>query len=75
MNAASRMNTSGPFTFVDGVLEVPQAVFEQNLTQHIDEAPQAYKRVEEVITAQSELVEVLGQFQPQVVRMDSGNDI
>ena len=41
----------------------------------IDEAPQAYKRVEEMIAAQSELVEVLGQFQPQVVRMDSGDDI
>ncbi len=40
----------------------------------IDEAPQAYKRVEEVIAAQSELVEVLGQFQPQVVRMDSGGE-
>lgn len=40
----------------------------------IDEAPQAYKRVEEVIAAQTDLVEVLGQFQPQVVRMDSGGE-
>ena len=40
----------------------------------IDEAPQAYKRVQEVIAAQSELIEVLGQFQPQVVRMDSGGE-
>jgi len=40
----------------------------------IDEAPQAYKRVEEVIAAQTDLVEVLGQFQPQVVRMDSGSE-
>ena len=40
----------------------------------IDEAPQAYKRVEEVLAAQSDLVEVLGQFQPQVVRMDSGGE-
>ncbi len=40
----------------------------------IDEAPQAYKRVEEVIAAQSDLVEVLGQFQPQVVRMDAGSE-
>ncbi len=40
----------------------------------IDEAPQAYKRVEEVIAAQSDLVEVLGQFQPQVVRMDTGGE-
>ena len=40
----------------------------------IDEAPQAYKRVEDVIAAQSDLVEVLGQFQPQVVRMDTGGE-
>ena len=40
----------------------------------IDEAPQAYKRVEQVIAAQTELVEVLGQFQPKVVRMDSGSE-
>ncbi|WP_424950706.1 RtcB family protein [Deinococcus sp.] len=40
----------------------------------IDEAPQAYKRVEDVIAAQADLVEVLGQFQPQVVRMDSGSE-
>jgi tRNA-splicing ligase RtcB (3'-phosphate/5'-hydroxy nucleic acid ligase) len=40
----------------------------------IDEAPQAYKRVEDVIAAQRDLVEVLGQFQPQVVRMDTGNE-
>ncbi|WP_425145634.1 RtcB family protein [Deinococcus sp.] len=40
----------------------------------IDEAPQAYKRVEQVIAAQTELVDVLGQFQPQVVRMDSGSE-
>ena len=40
----------------------------------IDEAPQAYKRVEDVIAAQSDRVEVLGQFQPQVVRMDTGGE-
>jgi tRNA-splicing ligase RtcB (3'-phosphate/5'-hydroxy nucleic acid ligase) len=40
----------------------------------VDEAPQAYKRVEDVIAAQADLVEVLGQFQPQVVRMDTGNE-
>ncbi|MGY2894312.1 RtcB family protein [Deinococcus sp. UYEF24] len=40
----------------------------------IDEAPQAYKRVEEVIAAQTDLIEVLGQFQPQVVRMDAGGE-
>ncbi|GAA4019075.1 RtcB family protein [Deinococcus rubellus] len=40
----------------------------------VDEAPQAYKRIEAVIAAQSELVEVLGEFRPRVVRMDSGSE-
>ncbi|WP_161882196.1 RtcB family protein [Deinococcus alpinitundrae] len=40
----------------------------------IDEAPQAYKRIEAVIAAQTELVEVLGEFRPRVVRMDSGSE-
>ncbi|AWN22005.1 RNA-splicing ligase RtcB [Deinococcus irradiatisoli] len=38
----------------------------------IDEAPQAYKRIEDVMAAQSDLVDVLGEFMPKVVRMDSG---
>ncbi|WP_420595195.1 RtcB family protein [Deinococcus sp.] len=40
----------------------------------IDEAPQAYKRIETVIAAQGELVDVLGEFRPKVVRMDSGSE-
>lgn len=40
----------------------------------IDEAPQAYKRIETVIAAQRELVDVLGQFMPRVVRMDTGSE-
>lgn len=35
----------------------------------LDEAPQAYKPIEEVIAAQSDLVEVLGRFMPRIVRM------
>lgn len=35
----------------------------------IDEAPGAYKDIRQVIAGQSELVEVLGVFQPKVVRM------
>ncbi len=35
----------------------------------IDEAPQAYKNGAEVMAAQSDLVEVLGTFQPVIVRM------
>jgi tRNA-splicing ligase RtcB len=35
----------------------------------LDEAPQAYKPIEQVIAAQQELVEVLGRFEPRIVRM------
>ena len=35
----------------------------------LDEAPQAYKRIEAVMAAQGELVEVVGRFTPLVVRM------
>jgi tRNA-splicing ligase RtcB len=35
----------------------------------VDEAPQAYKRIESVIAAQTELVEILGSFTPRIVRM------
>ena len=36
----------------------------------LDEAPQAYKPIEEVIAAQQDLVDVIGEFMPRVVRMD-----
>lgn len=35
----------------------------------LDEAPQAYKPIEQVIAAQSDLVEVVGKFTPIIVRM------
>lgn len=35
----------------------------------LDEAPQAYKPIESVMKAQSDLVEVVGKFQPRIVRM------
>jgi tRNA-splicing ligase RtcB len=35
----------------------------------MDEAPAAYKKIEEVMAAQSDLVETLGVFYPRVVRM------
>jgi tRNA-splicing ligase RtcB len=35
----------------------------------LDEAPQAYKRIEQVIAAQLDLVEIIGKFQPRLVRM------
>lgn len=42
----------------------------------LDEAPQAYKPIEEVIAAQADLVEVLGRFMPRIVRMaDEPGDV
>ncbi len=35
----------------------------------LDEAPQAYKNIDEVIAAQTDLVEILGRFSPRIVRM------
>jgi len=35
----------------------------------MDEAPQAYKRIGDVIAAQDDLVEILGAFHPRIVRM------
>jgi tRNA-splicing ligase RtcB len=42
----------------------------------MDESPQAYKPIEEVIKAQTELVDVLGKFTPRIVRMaDEPGDV
>jgi tRNA-splicing ligase RtcB (3'-phosphate/5'-hydroxy nucleic acid ligase) len=42
----------------------------------MDESPQAYKPIEEIIKAQVELVDVLGKFTPRIVRMaDEPGDI
>jgi tRNA-splicing ligase RtcB len=35
----------------------------------LDESPQAYKRIEDVIAAQADLVEIIGRLQPRIVRM------
>ncbi len=37
----------------------------------LDEAPQAYKRIEDVIAAQTDLVDLIGRFTPRIVRMAS----
>lgn len=40
----------------------------------IDEAPMAYKDIHSVMAAQSDLVDIIGQFQPRIVRMaDDGS--
>lgn len=35
----------------------------------LDEAPQAYKPIEQIIAAQADLVDIIGQFTPRMVRM------
>ena len=42
----------------------------------LDEAPQAYKRINDVIAAQTDLVEIVGRFKPRIVLMtDDPRDI
>jgi tRNA-splicing ligase RtcB (3'-phosphate/5'-hydroxy nucleic acid ligase) len=42
----------------------------------IDESPQAYKQIDEVIAAQNDLVDIIGRFTPKIVRMaDEPGDI
>jgi tRNA-splicing ligase RtcB (3'-phosphate/5'-hydroxy nucleic acid ligase) len=36
---------------------------------NLDEAPQAYKSIDAVMEEQKDLVDVLGKFQPKIVRM------
>ena len=40
----------------------------------IDEAPQAYKRIQDVLARQSDLVDIVAEFRPRVVRMDTGSE-
>jgi len=35
----------------------------------MDESPQAYKRIDAIIAAQRDLVDVIGKFMPRIVRM------
>ena len=35
----------------------------------LDEVPMAYKNIQEVMAAQSDLVEVIGEFNPRLVKM------
>jgi len=42
----------------------------------LDESPQAYKRIDEVMAAQRDLVEIVARFQPRLVMMtDDPRDI
>jgi tRNA-splicing ligase RtcB len=39
----------------------------------LDEAPQAYKDIEEVMRHQHQLVDIVGKFIPKIVKMDGAN--
>ncbi len=53
-------------------------MLEQELKKHkveligggLDEAPMAYKNINDVIRAQSDIVDIVGTFQPRIVRME-----
>jgi tRNA-splicing ligase RtcB len=38
----------------------------------LDEAPQAYKNIDEVMAAQADLVNIVARFEPRIVQMDGG---
>ena len=40
----------------------------------LDEAPMAYKNIDEVMAAQSDLVETVASFAPRIVKMAPGNE-
>ena len=42
------------------------------LSAGLDECPMAYKNIDEVMAAQSDLVEPLAKFSPRIVKMDRG---
>jgi tRNA-splicing ligase RtcB len=44
------------------------------LSAGLDESPGAYKDIELVMAAQSDLVETLAEFQPRIVKMDAGTN-
>ena len=44
------------------------------LSAGLDEVPMVYKNIHEVMAAQTDLVEVLGQFDPRLVKMCPGGE-
>src|SRR5262245_37339752 len=44
------------------------------ISTRLDEVPMAYKNIQKVMAAQSDLVTVLGQFDPRLVKMAPANE-
>ena len=45
------------------------------LSAGLDEAPLAYKDIQTVMSAQSDLVDVIGRFQPKIVKMAPDGEV
>ena len=41
----------------------------------LDEAPQAYQNIDQVMASQADLVEIVARFEPRIVRMDDGKKV
>lgn len=68
MSRAAAQNTLDPAVFRRFLKDAGV----QLLSGGLDEAPMAYKDIHEVMTAQSDLVEVLARFEPRLVKMAPG---
>ena len=67
--AFSRNESRNRFTSSD----IKKALKAKDITLiggNAEEAPMAYKNIETVMQSQRDLVEVIGRFQPRIVRMD-----
>jgi tRNA-splicing ligase RtcB len=69
----SRTKALGMLTKDDLHAELKKAQV-QLIGADLDEAPQAYKDIRKVMDAQTDLVQVLAQFSPKIVRMADGRE-
>ena len=67
--AFSRNESRNRFTSSD-IKKVLKAKDITLIGGNAEEAPMAYKNIEAVMQSQRDLVEVIGRFQPRIVRMD-----
>jgi tRNA-splicing ligase RtcB (3'-phosphate/5'-hydroxy nucleic acid ligase) len=69
----SRTKAKGSIT-KDDLKEALKKAGVQLIGADLDEAPQAYKDVNKVMEAQTDLVQVLAKFSPKIVRMADGRE-
>ncbi len=66
----SRRKALKTFTWKDLQEELKRAKVEL-IGGGLDEVPMAYKNINDVINLQSDIIDIIGRFQPRIVRMDS----